>query len=59
VGFELEASSFSGRIRSDLPLNVASQSDERMNHSLRGTFGDGAAWVRLASFSGNVAVTKK
>jgi DUF4097 and DUF4098 domain-containing protein YvlB len=54
AGFELNANSFSGSIRSDLPLTIGGDSSrsnrtpgrrmDRMNsHNMRATFGDGSA----------------
>jgi DUF4097 and DUF4098 domain-containing protein YvlB len=65
TGFELDASSFSGSIRSDFPVTLRSlpASDERgrrgMNRSIRGTFGDASAILAVRSFSGNVVITRK
>jgi DUF4097 and DUF4098 domain-containing protein YvlB len=66
TGFELDASSFSGSIRTDFPVTVRSmpaQNDDRrrgpMNRSIRGTFGDASAILSVRSFSGNVVITKK
>jgi DUF4097 and DUF4098 domain-containing protein YvlB len=72
VGFELTASSFSGNIRSDLPLTLGSSSSasssasrdgrERrggMNRATRGVFGDGSASLNIRTFSGDVIITKR
>jgi DUF4097 and DUF4098 domain-containing protein YvlB len=56
AGFELQASTFSGDIRSDPSMTFRDVSMAR--RSLRGTFGDGAAFVILKTFSGNVTVGK-
>lgn len=74
TGFELEATTFSGSVRSDVPLTLragaeqdaargrgfARQSSRGMRHtSIRGTYGDASAIVNLKSFSGDVVVTKR
>ncbi len=67
TGFELDASSFSGSIRSDFPVTIrstpeSSGNDRRrggMNRAIRGTFGDASAILAIRSFSGNVVIAKK
>ena len=62
VGFEIEASSFSGQVRTDLPLKLSgvSQTSSRgRQRSLRGTYGDGSAFLDLTTFSGSVVISKK
>jgi DUF4097 and DUF4098 domain-containing protein YvlB len=55
-GFELEATTFSGSIRSDdLPLNAR----EKTRRSIRGVYGDGSATLELTSFSGGITITKR
>lgn len=64
VGFEVEATSFSGDVRSDLELKYrTSDPDEstrrgRRRRSLRGTYGDGSAVVELTTFSGDIVIRK-
>jgi DUF4097 and DUF4098 domain-containing protein YvlB len=65
-GFELDASTFSGSIRSDFPVTLrtapSDNGDRRrggMNRSIRGTFGDASAILAIRSFSGSVVITKK
>jgi DUF4097 and DUF4098 domain-containing protein YvlB len=66
-GFELDASTFSGSIRSDFPVTIRSTSDPQsgdrrrpgMNRAIRGTFGDASAILAIRSFSGNVVIAKK
>jgi len=57
TGFELDASSFSGDIRSnDFPIT----SKGRMNrHALNGTYGDGSAILDLQTFSGSIVISKR
>jgi hypothetical protein len=61
VGFDLEASSFSGSVRSDVPLtNQASDGNGRRGQrSLRGTSGDGSATLDLTTFSGSIVIAKQ
>ncbi len=61
-GFELEARSFSGAVRSDLPLGAeASDRQEPSNsrHSLRGVHGDGSAVLEVTTFSGDILVARR
>jgi DUF4097 and DUF4098 domain-containing protein YvlB len=71
VGFELNANSFSGSIRSDLPLiiggNASQRDDDRgrrrdsgdRRHSMRATYGDGSATLTIRTFSGNIIIAKR
>jgi DUF4097 and DUF4098 domain-containing protein YvlB len=65
TGFELDASTFSGSIRSDFPVTLrtsARDSGDRRGTStrvIRGTFGDANAILSIRSFSGTVVITKK
>jgi hypothetical protein len=56
TGFQLEATSFSGGISSDLPITTEGG---RQPRSLRGKFGDGSAILELTSFSGSIIITKR
>lgn len=64
-GFELDASTFSGSIRSDFPVTLRSTSSERsgrrggLNRAIRGSYGDASASIAVRSFSGTVVVTRK
>jgi DUF4097 and DUF4098 domain-containing protein YvlB len=70
-GFELNATSFSGSIRSDLPLTIGGDSARRgrdagrrrdtgiNSHSMRATFGDGSATVIIRTFSGDIVIEKR
>ena len=66
-GFELDASSFSGTIRSDFPVTLRSTTGANgdrnrrgnRNTAIRGTFGDASAVLSVRSFSGNVIITRK
>ena len=57
VGFELQASTFSGQVRLDPPLEL--QRSTLTRKSARGTVGDGSAVVTATAFSGDVVITKK
>jgi hypothetical protein len=62
IGFELEASSFSGSVRSELLLTGQTRDDgdgPRNRRSLRGVFGDGSAVLNVTTFSGTVVVSKR
>ncbi len=60
-GFELEASSFSGEVRSDLPITArgGNNSAAGRRRTLTGTYGDGSAILDLSTFSGSVVITKR
>jgi DUF4097 and DUF4098 domain-containing protein YvlB len=66
TGFELEATTFNGDVRSDFPLTLRAGMEERgsrrgprLNRSIRGSYGDAGAILTLQSFSGNIVVTKR
>ncbi len=66
TGFELEATTFNGDVRSDFPLTLragieggGSRKGPRFNRSIRGSYGDAGAIVMLKSFSGDIVVTKR
>jgi DUF4097 and DUF4098 domain-containing protein YvlB len=66
TGFELEATTFNGDVRSDFPLTLRFGTDDqergrrnRLNRSIRGSFGDASAIVNLKSFSGDIVITKQ
>lgn len=65
TGFDLDASTFNGSIRSDFPVTLRSSggagSDRRgmSGRAIRGTFGDASAILSVRSFSGSVVITKK
>ena len=70
-GFELNANSFSGSIRSELPLTIGGDSARRdggnsrgrrdsiNSHSMRATFGDGSATLSIRTFSGDIIIAKR
>jgi hypothetical protein len=61
-GFEIDANTFSGNVRSDFPIKAESMGPgpaRFRRQSMHGTFGDGSAVLELNTFSGNIAITKK
>lgn len=69
AGFELNASSFSGTIRSELAMTIGGDADQRgrdgrrrdmlNSHAMHATFGDGSATLTVRTFSGNVTISKR
>jgi hypothetical protein len=66
TGFEVEATTFSGNVRSDFPLTLRAGGDDRddrhgprLNRSIRGSYGDASAILDLKSFSGDIIITKR
>jgi DUF4097 and DUF4098 domain-containing protein YvlB len=71
AGFELNANSFSGSIRSELPLTIGGDSARRdgnsprgrrdavNNHAMRAIFGDGSATLVVRTFSGDIVIVKR
>jgi DUF4097 and DUF4098 domain-containing protein YvlB len=62
-GFELDASTFNGSVRSDFPVTLRSTATTNgrrgnANRAIRGSFGDAGAILSLRSFSGNVVIAK-
>jgi hypothetical protein len=69
-GFELTANSFSGSIRSELPLTIGGDATRRSDnsprsrrdassHAMRATFGDGSATLVIHTFSGDIIIAKR
>lgn len=63
-GFELDANSFSGSIRSDLPVTLRGPRDDDRRRgmdrrTIRGSYGDGSALISVRSHSGSVVILKK
>ncbi len=62
VGFELEASSFSGSVRSDLPVVLdgfdSGSTGRRRNRNVVGTYGDGRAFLEISTFSGDIVIAR-
>jgi DUF4097 and DUF4098 domain-containing protein YvlB len=70
AGFVLNANSFSGSVRSELPLTIGADSnrsdrdrrgrrDSMNNHAIRATYGDGGATVTARTFSGDIVITRR
>ena len=67
AGFELNAASFSGSIRSDFPMTVGGDRNPNIRgrgrrgpgDSLQATFGDGSASLNLRTFSGSITIAKR
>jgi DUF4097 and DUF4098 domain-containing protein YvlB len=64
AGFTVDANSFSGSIRTDVPIKSEAAADADRSHrgprrtALRGTYGDGGARVELTTFSGNITIAR-
>jgi DUF4097 and DUF4098 domain-containing protein YvlB len=62
-GFSIEASTFSGDLRSDFPLTLQGNPPNRgrgfTGSTIRATVGDGGAVLLLRSFSGGITVIKR
>ncbi len=64
TGFELDATTFSGSVRSDFPITLRTDNDGRGGRgsdgrTIRGTFGDASAVLSVRSFSGSVVISKQ
>jgi DUF4097 and DUF4098 domain-containing protein YvlB len=65
TGFEISADTFSGSIRSELPLTVGgtgARTDRGRigpGRAIRGTFGDGSAALTLRTFSGDIIIARR
>jgi DUF4097 and DUF4098 domain-containing protein YvlB len=64
TGFDLDADTFSGSVRSDLPVTLRAigrteQNRRGSNRAIRGTYGDASAFLSVRSHSGSVVITKK
>jgi len=63
VGFEVNADSFSGDIKTELPLDVKSKKESSgygpPNKTLRAVYLDGSAQVEVSSFSGTILISKR
>lgn len=63
AGFELDATTFSGSVRSDFPITLRPDPGDRggrgrPNRAIRGSFGDAGAVLSVRSFSGSVVISK-
>jgi DUF4097 and DUF4098 domain-containing protein YvlB len=64
TGFDLDADTFSGSVRSDVPVTLRAigrteQNRRGSNRAIRGTYGDASAFLSVRSHSGSVIITKK
>ena len=61
MGFEVQATSFSGGVRSDFQFTSsnAESSRGRFPRTVRGVVGDGSAVLELSTFSGNIVINKQ
>jgi hypothetical protein len=66
TGFEVQANSFSGTVRSDFPINrrggTGAEGRGRGGvtpRAIRGAFGDASAMLVLRAFSGNVSIARR
>ena len=62
TGFEVDANSFSGDVRTDLTITRRgnTEPDRRGRRTtLSGTYGDGAAVLDLTTFSGSIVISKR
>lgn len=64
AGFELDASTFSGSVRSDLPVTLRPPTGDRERRrgdtrAIHGTHGDAGAFLSVRSFSGSVVIVGK
>jgi DUF4097 and DUF4098 domain-containing protein YvlB len=59
TGFEVEATSFSGDVRSDIPLKSEFNDGRRRNRTIRGVYGDGSAVLDLTTFSGSIVISRR
>lgn len=57
TGFQVEATSFSGGIQTDLPLTL--EGGGKARNTLRGRHGNGSAILELTSFSGSIVITRR
>jgi hypothetical protein len=60
----IEATTFSGDVRSDFPLTLQSTpgtslAPGRRNRAIRGSFGDAGATLILQSFSGDIVIVRR
>jgi DUF4097 and DUF4098 domain-containing protein YvlB len=67
TGFEISANSFSGAVRSELPLTVGGDRNPdvrrpgfgRGRRGIQATFGDGSATLNVRTFSGDIVLTRR
>jgi DUF4097 and DUF4098 domain-containing protein YvlB len=61
TGFEVEATSFSGSVRTDIQLQSDIEDDRRgpRRRTVRGVHGDGSALLDLTTFSGSIVISRR
>ena len=64
TGFELDADTFSGSVRTDVPVTLRAMGRTDQNRrgstrAIRGSYGDASAYLSVRSHSGSVIITKK
>jgi DUF4097 and DUF4098 domain-containing protein YvlB len=62
IGFEVDANTFSGSVRSDLPVTMRTGEPvggRGLRKGIHGVHGDGSAQLLLTSFSGDITIAKK
>jgi DUF4097 and DUF4098 domain-containing protein YvlB len=67
TGFELDADTFSGNVRSDVPVTLRAVGSREpgqgrrsgSNRAIRGSYGDASALLSIRSHSGSVVISKK
>jgi DUF4097 and DUF4098 domain-containing protein YvlB len=66
TGFDLTASTFSGSVRSDLPLTIGGNDGRGRGRQpvmsrrrIQATYGDGSAVVTVRTFSGDIVISKR
>ena len=65
TGFEVQANSYSGTVRSDFPIARRGRGAEGNGRgvatprAIRGAFGDGSALLVLRAFSGNISIVRR
>jgi len=63
TGFEIQANSFSGNVRSDFPINRSADAEGRRAsvtpRGIRGAVGDASAMLVLRAFSGNITIARR
>jgi len=66
TGFELDADTFSGNVRSDVPVTLRAPGRPEgqgrrgtSNRAIRGSYGDASAFLQVRSHSGSVVISKK
>jgi DUF4097 and DUF4098 domain-containing protein YvlB len=70
TGFELNATTFNGSVRSEMPLTIAPEPADSVNtpdgrerhgprRSMRATYGDRSAVLNIRTFSGDIVIAKR